>query len=66
MAVTVALVVTELRMHRDLMEVKLVQCSVQTRYDAGTFPRQLQTERLKDNERLCNSQVRGAAGGEVF
>ena len=56
-----AMAVTELKMHRDLMEVKLL--SVQTRHHARTW-------RLKDNEGhsmiFCNCQVRGAVGDEVF
>ena len=72
MAVTVALVVTELKMHRDLMEVKLPR--VQTEIMEGPF---LLTGRLKDNYDgpgcvkghsmiFCNYQVRGEAGGEAF
>ena len=66
MAVTVALVVTELKMHRDLMEVKLL--IVQTRDHARAFSRHLQTKyKAKGHSMIFrNCQVRGAAGDEVF
>ena len=60
-----------MKMHRDLMEVKLPR--VQTEIMEGPF---VLTCRLRDNYGpgclkgqsmiFCNYQVRGAAGGEVF
>ena len=66
MAVTVALVVTELKMHRDLMEVKLL--IVQSRDHARAFPPLLQTKKIMKGHSMifCNCQVRGAVGDEVF
>ena len=58
-----------MKMHRDLMEVKLL--IVQTRDHARAFPRHFRLKYIKQNIKghsmiFCNCQVRGAAGDEGF